>query len=258
MRFIDVDINGSIVALCGNYGDPIYHHDLPKLVANLKSRGARISLITNGSHRKNEWWKDLCREMDNDDKITFSIDGLPTTFTQYRENADWESIEQAIKICVESGVKTIWKYIPFKFNQSDIDSAESLSKSLGMSEFNLEYSDRFDDFTKHLIPDQNFLGAKWVTKQIIERRVPDKIEVSPKCHQGKMHFITADGYYSSCCFVSDHRFYYKTIWGKNKKGYDIKNTSLKKILSQHEVSEFYQNVLSNPPLVCQYNCPRTD
>lgn len=256
MEFIDVDIAGKNISLCGNYGDPIYHPDLPILVRNLKSCKSTISITTNGSHRKAEWWQDLCRELDDKDRVIFSIDGLPDTFTQYRKNADWNSIEIGIKTCVAARVQTVWKYIPFSFNQTDIESAEHISQDLGMSEFVIRYSDRFDKDTQHLIPDQTMLGTRWRSQQSIKNNSGDGIIVSPKCYHGKEHFISADGYYSPCCYIADHRFYYKTDWGKSKKEYDITKISLSEILNRPKVLEFYQNIPENPSLVCQFSCPK--
>lgn len=258
MRFIDVDIKGWNILLCGNYGDPIYHSDLTTMIRNLKSRGAAVWIVTNGSHRKTEWWEALCRELDSNDKITFSIDGLPNNFTQYRENADWTSIEDGIKICVANGIETIWKYIPFKFNQLDIEKAEELSRTLGISKFLLNHSDRFDNLTQHLLPDRTMLGSRWFSQQSFKENTATTIKVNPKCYRGNEHFISAEGYYSPCCYITDHRFYYKTTWGKEKKRYNIKDTSLKEILSRLSVVEFYQNIPQNPLSVCQYSCPKTD
>lgn len=258
MEFIDIDITGKNISLCGNYGDPIYHPDLVTLVKNLKSRKSSVSITTNGSYKKAEWWQELCNELDDKDRVTFSIDGLPDTFTQYRENADWSSIEIGIRTCVAAGIRAVWKYIPFRFNQNDIKSAEHMSQDLGMTGFVVRYSDRFDDDTKHLIPDQTMLGARWTPQQSIKNNSGEGIAVEPKCYHGQEHFISADGYYSSCCFIADHRFYYKTDWGKAKKEYDIRKTSLSEILSRPKVLEFYQNIPQNPLPVCQYSCPKTD
>lgn len=256
MTFIDIDLEGCEVNLCGNYGDPIYHPELALMIKNLKAKGATIAIVTNGSYRKSEWWQGLCKELDGDDRIVFSIDGLPGTFTQYRENADWSSIEVGIKTCVEAGVYTVWKYIPFRYNQSDIDQAEALSNQLGMSKFFLDASDRFDEITQHLRPDLSMLKSRWQQQQALKQNPQERVEVDPKCHQGKDHFISADGHYSPCCYIADHRFYHKTFWGKEKSAFDIHKSSLKEILQRHAIVQFYQNIPKNPPLVCQYNCPK--
>lgn len=255
LKFLDIDLSQVRINLCGNYGDPIYHPDFLNLVQSLKSRRAPISITTNGSYRTAEWWENLTKEMDKQDSVIFSIDGLPNTFTQYRANADWPSIQEAIKICVAAGVRTVWKFIPFCFNQQDISTAQELSKDLGISQFTVVPSDRFDQDTDHLRPDPDLLGERWFAQQAIKTQATAINDVAPKCHKGHEHFISAEGYYCPCCYIADHRFYHKMFWGKDKRSYDIQHTTLTQLLARDQVMKFYQNIDKNPPLVCQYNCP---
>jgi hypothetical protein len=99
------------------------------------------------------------------------------------------------------------------------------------------------------------LGIRY-NKQQQWKKHHELIAVAPKCATGREHFITADGYYSPCCYVADHRFYYKTDFGKNKNRYSITNTSLTGILSQPTVIDFYQSLDSVS--ACQFNCPKID
>lgn len=253
MRFLDIDLTDITVSLCGNYGDPIYHPDLATLIKQFKSRGASIILTTNGSHRKEEWWRELVHHFDYTDKIVFSIDGLPQNFTRYRINGDWNTIEQAIKICVSKQITTIWKFIPFQFNQYDIDDAKKLCESLGMSDFKLVLSSRFDDKTMHFLPSNPMISKLKIAQDDFKKGKVKQVE--PKCGGGTQHFISADGFYSPCCFVADHRFYYKTIFGQNKKLFDIRTRTLTNILQNPMTTDFYQNINIAPPQVCQYSCP---
>lgn len=255
LSFLDIDLTGKQMNLCGNYGDPIYHNDFINFVAKLKQSGARITITTNGSYQSRNWWQELTGYLGSQDKIRFSIDGTPDNFTQYRKNADWISIQTAIETCVASDCQTVWKYIPFSYNQHSIEQAKKLSKELGVDNFLLEPSDRFDQQTLHLLPSSgNLIGekfvsmAKWKKEKFISN-------VNPKCNSGREHFITADGHYSPCCYIADHRFYYKNQFGKNKKSYDITKTTVSQLLADASVIEFYQNLDQQP--ACQYNCPKT-
>jgi hypothetical protein len=185
------------------------------------------------------------------DTITFSIDGTPENFNQYRVNGDWPSIKIAIDECVQSPVHTVWKYIPFAYNQHDIASVEILSKELGIDEFEISPSDRFDQQTDHLKPDDTLLSLRY--NQQVSWKNSQVTKVIPACSNNQHHFITADGFYSPCCFLADHRFYYKTQFGKNKSGYDISKTTLSEILQQPATIDFYQNLQDQSG--CQYNCP---
>jgi len=252
LQFLDIDLTDKRLALCGNYGDPIYHPDLISFIKKLKTRGARILIVTNGSYKKREWWEELVSNLTPTDCVTFSVDGTPKNFTHYRVNAEWESIKIGMDTVANSQCNSIWKYIPFAFNQYDIKATEKLSQDIGIKNFHVDFSDRFDEKTQNLFPDMSLVGAQYLA-QVEWKSNRSELKVNPKCSSGKEHFITADGFYSSCCYQTDHRFYYKNIFGKNKKSYNIKNTTLSELLEKPAVIEFYQTLDQQPG--CQYSCP---
>lgn len=250
LDFLDIDISGLQINFCGNYGDPIYHPRFIDMVEKIKSRGARISITTNGSYKTQDWWAELCQLLSDTDSIRFSIDGTPENFIKYRINADWDSVRKGIETCVSNKINTIWKFIPFEFNQQDIDQAKKISLELGVSQFLLDPSDRYNNQTEYLMPDDSLIGLRKFARE------NSLGTVDPKCQNGNEHFITATGHYSPCCFVADHRFYYKTIFGKNQKLFSIKNARLSEILSQPTVVDFFDQIPKSPPSVCQFNCPK--
>jgi MoaA/NifB/PqqE/SkfB family radical SAM enzyme len=255
MAFLDIDLADKKIHLCGNYGDPIYHPNLVDMVAAFKNRNAVVEITTNGSYRTEKWWHDLCDHLDSRDLIRFSIDGIPENFAQYRVNANWSSIETGIKVCVARKIKTRWKYIPFSYNVASIDQAKKLSQDLGVTEFQLDASDRFDSQTEYLIPKEDILGRRFDSQQQFKQGISQSVD--PECAKGRAHFITATGHFSPCCYVADHRFYYKTDFGKNSKIYNITDTTFSQIVNRPTVIEFYKTIMTEPPTVCQFNCPKT-
>jgi wyosine [tRNA(Phe)-imidazoG37] synthetase (radical SAM superfamily) len=211
-KFLDIDLQNKTITLCGNYGDPIYHNQFHELISSLKSRGARLYIVTNGSYRTADWWNKTVAVLNNLDQIVFSVDGLPENFTQYRKNADWNSIHQAMQICAEATCKTEWKFIPFSFNENDIESARALSEKLGLDSFKVDPSDRFDNQNNYLKPLGNYIGTRYASRQSWQYN--QTLPIDPQCSDHQSHYISADGYYSPCCYVADHRFYYKTKFGK--------------------------------------------
>lgn len=254
LKFIDIDLTNKRINLCGNYGDPIYHPEFVELVAKLKARGAVITITTNGSYKKQQWWEELVDVLTPIDTVTFSVDGVPTNFTQYRENADWESILVGMQVIAKASCNSVWKYIPFSFNQGNITEANDLCNQIGIKHFQVDPSDRFDEQTESLKPDTALLGNRYVA-QVNWKYKSIEATVDAKCSQGREHFITAEGYYAPCCFLADHRFYYKTPFGKNKPQYDIRQQTLTQILQQSTTVEFYQTLDQHSG--CQYNCPKT-
>jgi organic radical activating enzyme len=252
LKFLDIDLTGQHIVLCGNYGDPIYHPDFINFVRRLKQRGVTVTITTNGSYKTQDWWEELTDNLEAGDKVQFSVDGTPDNFTNYRVNADWDSIKVGMEVVARSTCDSFWKYIPFAFNQLDIESVEQLSQSIGIKNFRVELSDRFDEQTHELIPDTSLMGSRFISQVKWKSDVPD-LTVNPKCQSGREHFITAEGYYSPCCHLADHRFYYKTPFGKNKHQYNIRQHTLSTILQQPDTIEFYQTL--DQQSGCQYNCP---
>lgn len=252
-NFLDISLAGKTFVLGGNYGDPIYHPELIELVKRIKTQQAQITINTNGSYKKESWWQELTSLLDHNDSIVFAIDGVPDNFTEYRINSDWTSIKQAIDISVQSNCQTTWQYIPFLYNQNTIEQARFLSQQLGIDHFQITHSDRFDDQTMHYMPNNNFLADRFTPQQSWKQG--NISDINPKCSAGREHFITAEGFYTPCCYLADHRFYYKNIFGKNKKTYNIKNTTITELMSSLQVIDFYNNLSANPG--CQFNCPAT-
>ena len=252
-KFLDIDLKGKDIQMCGNYGDPIYHPDFHHFLQEFKSRGACIIVNTNGSFKNHQWWEQTCSYLDSKDQIVFGIDGMPDTFTQYRVNADWESIKIGLQVTAQHGVQGRWQFLPFKFNEHQIKDARALAESLGCDDFFVYPSDRFDEQTENLIPvKQELVRDRFDAQQKFKQDI--KItKLKPQCDNGRMHYISAQGYYAPCCYVQDHRFYYKTIFGKNKKQYSIKDTSFSQLLKEKPVTDFYQSLADQS--VCQFNCP---
>ncbi len=249
-KFIDINIDKKIFNLCGNYGDTIYYDDLFNLVKWIKQNGGTVIIGTNGSYKTKDWWKELGSLLNFDDRVIFAIDGTPTSFKNYRINADWKSIEIGITTLIEF-THVSWKYIPFSFNEEEIEIAEKMSKNLGMHSFIIDPSDRWDEHTNHFKP-KNLLGNR--TDHVVHWTPDKETIIDPKCKiTDSMHFISADGYYMPCCFVGDHRFYYASDFYKQKSKLKISNTTLSQVLEDLEI--FFNTIETKKPKFCTFNCP---
>ena len=251
--FIDIDLDRKYVHLCGNYGDPIYHPKFLEMVKRFKAQNAELLISTNGSYQNHQWWEELFDMLDSNDQINFAIDGTPENFAQYRINADWPSIEIALEVAKKAECHTVWKYLPFNYNIDSIDQARLISEQYGIKEFRITPSDRYDEETEYLKPvDIDYLGDRYTVHNDLKNGIIVS-DLKPRCYNKRNHYISADGYYSPCCYTADHRFYYKTIYGQNKSNYNIRSTTITKILEQPGVVDFYNNLQHHS--VCQFNCP---
>jgi len=166
MMDIDIDIAASIcsnydlVMMSGNHGDPIYHPQLPELVAAIRARQPSITfeIVTNGSFRSERWWMQLAPLLTKRDSITFSIDGLPYNNHLYRVNSRWPTVEAGIRTlrAANPEVRMCWKWIIFSHNQDDIPAGIDMARSLGFNELLCIWSTRYEQQHQSLIPTKTF------------------------------------------------------------------------------------------------------
>ena len=140
----------------GGQGDSIYCNDFIKIIKYFKDikNNIQLSIVTNGSYRKREWWKDVARILNKNDNITFSIDGWDQKSNeQYRVNSHFKSIMEGLKTLRQfnSQVYIVWSSIIFKFNQDKIDTIKNLAERMGVDAFNIVQSQLFGSVNKDFI-----------------------------------------------------------------------------------------------------------
>lgn len=251
-----------LVQFCGNNGDPIYHKDFHRLCKTIKKLGSSLHIITNGSFKTKKWWEKLKEILDLNDTLTFSIDGLEDTNHLYRVNADWSSIMTAVNVCNNpKKFKTVWKFIPFKHNQHQIDQARTLSEKLGFDSFRLEFSDRWWD--ESLMPNNKFVDSNYRhQKEVIKDQTRQQGKtIKPKCldqhgNPKKMLYIDCNGNFYPCCWTGVYAYRYKDIFNPKHKKYSIANTTLEQILNDEKVKDFFNSTkdYESASLCCKINC----
>lgn len=142
--------------MCGNYGDPVAARDTLEVFSYFREHNPKMSLSmhTNGSAKKAEWWAELAKIIGKKGYVVFSIDGLEDTNQLYRQNTVFSKIMENAKAFIDAGGRARWDYIVFAHNEHQVEIAESLAKTMGFEKFQYKKSARF------------FSNASGVTKEM--------------------------------------------------------------------------------------------
>lgn len=151
------------ISLCGQISDPVYHTDLIKIMKTLLDTSCvRIDIHTTASHKKNKFWTDLYDVSTKTNKhirFIFGIDGIDEKSSIHRVNqksqqaldAMFKGVEYAKK---HSNIEIAWQYIPFSYNEDDLETAMDIAKKNNIT-FILLKSGRFRTAGNLLEPPKN-------------------------------------------------------------------------------------------------------
>ena len=145
------------IIMCGQISDPTFHNNFHTLleIALRKNVGLRISVAA--SFRSESWFtKAFLLTKGHDVEWVFSIDGLPSDSHKYRINQDGEKLFKMMKICAAIGNKVTWQYIPFSYNENDIDTCMKMAKDINVT-FKKLISSRWR-YIEHLRPKDESLS----------------------------------------------------------------------------------------------------
>jgi hypothetical protein len=242
------------ITFCGNDGDPVYAHDLIPVIEYIKSvKPVEMVIITNGSHKKPEWWQQLGAVLTEQDTVHFSIDGYNNDSNNlYRVNSDFVSIIHGIETLKSiSACRLVWAAIAFKFNEDRIDYMQSLAAKLGMDAFQLTKSTKFGSIYSSygnndpLEPSKKFVSGSHRFERdvtILSRRgtndtvnstniklynsVAEINNVKPLCEIGnKGLYIDAQGKLFPCCWVAN-RYGHNSEWQQLAEKFNLHNRTL--------------------------------
>ena len=247
------------ITFCGDDGDPIYAHDLIPVINYLKSiKPIEIVIVTNGSHKKSDWWVQLGSVLDSSDTVHFSIDGWDNASNnQYRVNSDFASIVDGITaLRSASHCQIVWAAIAFRFNEDHLDSMKDLAKQLDVDVFQLTKSTKFGSiYSSYGIDDPLQPSVKFVSSSHrFEREISEltyrgpwtpvhnkNIElydqtksrngVTPLCEIGnKGLYIDARGRLFPCCWVAN-RYNHNSQWQQLAEDFDLHKKTLTNVLA---------------------------
>ena len=242
------------ITFCGDDGDPIYAHDLIPAIQYIKSiKPVEIVIVTNGSHKKPEWWRELGSILTKQDTVHFSIDGYNNNSNNlYRVNSDFDSIIAGVQALRDSSnCRLVWAAIAFKFNEDQIDHMKNLAMSLGMDAFQLTKSTKFGSVysgygdNDPLEPSKKFvsgshrferdvilLSSRGLNLQVNTKNVQlytsvtEVNGVKPLCEIGnKGLYINSQGKLFPCCWVAN-RYGHNSEWKDIADKFDLTRRTL--------------------------------
>lgn len=267
------------ITFCGDDGDPIYAHDLIDVIGYIKAiKNVSIVIVTNGSYKKQEWWVELAKLLNDVDQIHFSIDGWDQhSNEQYRVNSDWDSIMVGVEtMSANSNVYMLWDCIGFKFNENKIEYMKHLAKKLKFDSFQLTKSTKFGSKYEHYGKDDileptrkdlissshrferrlwHFTDKKipepWKHKNIeLLEKVKPINDILPICHLGnKGLFINSRGEFYPCCWVAN-RYSHNNHWNNLGKKYNLFDNLLSDIVKD----SYWNKDFLNNSYECSTKC----
>jgi MoaA/NifB/PqqE/SkfB family radical SAM enzyme len=263
-----VQTNVEKITFCGDDGDPIYAHDLIAVIEYIKSiKPVEIVIVTNGSHKKVQWWAQLGQLLDSNDSVHFSVDGYDNTSNNvYRVNSDYDSIITGLQtLRATSGCKIIWAAIAFKFNEEHLNTMKEFAQSLGVDRFQLTKSTKFGSvyplygIDDTLQPSVKYISSthrfereataftphgtdELVSKTNIQlfKQTQSHNGITPLCKIGnKGLYIDARGRLFPCCWVAN-RYNHNSDWQQLANNFDLHNQTLTTVLADTFWSNEFQ------------------
>lgn len=275
------------ITFCGDDGDPIYAKDFLPVVRFFKEQNptVNINIVTNGSYKSLEWWKELAGILNEYDEIHFSLDGWDQESNEkYRVNSNWESIINGISLIrANSNVYMSWDLIVFAFNQDHIDLIYNNAKFLGFDQLQITYSTKFGSKYENYLTDNKDLlepSSSFVSnthrfqrkiikitdrQNLIEPAVEENVKkykevydkyqhekIIPLCLIGtKGIFVNSQGYMIPCCWVGNrynHTGRHKFL----KPEFNIKEKGLESVLNSPSWTNFFSEF--NSMSECNTKC----
>jgi len=129
------------VAFVGNVDEPTINPEIFEIIEFFQNKFKRknvISIATNGGARDEEFWTKMGKvsyEHDGLFSVVFGIDGLEDTNHLYRKNVNWAVLQRNFRAYISAGGLADWQFIPFSWNEHQLDDAREFAKKEGFEQF---------------------------------------------------------------------------------------------------------------------------
>lgn len=112
---------------CGQISDVTMNPNLAEFLKITYNKNILTRVSTAASYRSKEWYVN-CFESNPYAEWVFGIDGLPEQSHIYRKGQDGPKLFDIMCAASDMGIRVIWQYIVFKYNQDNIEQARQLAK----------------------------------------------------------------------------------------------------------------------------------
>lgn len=249
-NFLNCDTGKNIkkLDLRGDWGDSIYYPKLFDFIDLFRAE-KKFNICTNGSYQTEKFWNNLASRLDEQDTVEFSIDGLQDTNYLYRRNSDWQSIMLGLDtIRKKSKAILIWKTNVFKFNAEILLDIKKFAESKGAI-FACTTTHRWGD--ESLRPPEHLIETDFVYQ-------PDSVvdQIIPGCKTNINWSISAYHMFMPCGWFCAPQILYKSALWKDRKKWNIQNTTLDEIINTVLLS-WTKNIEQNPnaaSILCKTKC----
>jgi MoaA/NifB/PqqE/SkfB family radical SAM enzyme len=158
------------IYMCGNYGDPAVARDTLEAFKYFRqhNKDINLSMHTNGSMKRPEWWAELARVIGRKGYVIFGLDGLHDTNNLYRQGTVWDKIMENVKAFIAAGGRARWDFIVFAHNEHQVEEAEQLSKDMGFEKFQYKKSARFFSNNQGVAKDEHQSQNRKTTTTLLQ------------------------------------------------------------------------------------------
>jgi hypothetical protein len=156
--------------MCGNYGDPAVARDTLEAFKYFRqhNKDINLSMHTNGSMKRPEWWAELARTIGRKGHVIFGLDGLEDTNHLYRQGTVWTKIMENVSAFIAAGGRARWDFIVFAHNEHQVEEAEQLSKDMGFEKFQYKKSARFFSNNQGVAKDEHQSQNRKTTTTLLQ------------------------------------------------------------------------------------------
>jgi MoaA/NifB/PqqE/SkfB family radical SAM enzyme len=219
--------------MCGNLGDPIMATDTLEVFKYFREHNPTmwLSMNTNAGARDSKWWTELASVLGHKGAVIFSVDGLRDTNHIYRQNVNWDKVENSMKSFIAGGGKARWDFIIFDHNQHQVEEAKQLSIDMGFDKFVSKKTARFFSTAANAskpvhqavnrkgqetillkMPEVKFRNAALsqedsiIAKYGSMEKYNDTCSINCKVKDTGNIFITAEGHLMPCCWTAGRMY----------------------------------------------------